>query len=573
MEKLYERINFENAPSTKTPLNEENMNKMDSAIYGLDNRVVELSHFINPKVCVGKDYPNLIINNANDIKLFIPAYTGWIWKDRRCEVTKDATVTLIPAETSVLCALFVKLPSGTAWTNTVTASDFLAVPHTQITSVDSKQYRYIGFIKNYNSTFGGPCVEMGGLPCKHNGKFIWDKQSLMETTLISPPYTGFVTLDTTTGVFSIPETTYYTSNHGRYNPPTGSVLSVNVSNLGSSDVWVFFDWNNKQLYAVAYSSVSALDVSRYSYVCSIRYGRGELTMIDLSIPYMIDGKWFGKIAIGSDAEPTQFSYIGEKIPSKVNHFDSAKVFTMSGSGITSQDTEIYGNYYFVACSQTEQIRVYSLETNTLLANMLCDVQHGSGMQFSGEFYESTDEFPLLYVGGYSTNFINVVRITKTSGTWSASVVRTIYIPTTHGYWFAPSVDAKSNILYAYGYKANHYRESENAMKLLRLDLNNLTNNDDGTYTPGLISECETPYLGVTQGRKFYGGNLYVAFANVASPFNARLVSIDGNSGVVKADVDLTGVTKSEAEGLCYKIDGNQIYWYLNDYWDVFKLSF
>lgn len=42
MEKLYERINFENAPSTKTPLNAENLNKMDKAINDLDDRCIEL---------------------------------------------------------------------------------------------------------------------------------------------------------------------------------------------------------------------------------------------------------------------------------------------------------------------------------------------------------------------------------------------------------------------------------------------------------------------------------------------------------------------------------------------------
>jgi hypothetical protein len=41
MDKLYERINFEDAPSKKTPLNGETLNKMDSAINDLDNRVIE----------------------------------------------------------------------------------------------------------------------------------------------------------------------------------------------------------------------------------------------------------------------------------------------------------------------------------------------------------------------------------------------------------------------------------------------------------------------------------------------------------------------------------------------------
>lgn len=41
MEKLYERINFENAPSKKTPLSEENLNKMDEGIDKLDDRTVQ----------------------------------------------------------------------------------------------------------------------------------------------------------------------------------------------------------------------------------------------------------------------------------------------------------------------------------------------------------------------------------------------------------------------------------------------------------------------------------------------------------------------------------------------------
>ena len=41
MEKVYDRINFEDRPSKNTPLNAENLNKMDSAIDALDDRIVE----------------------------------------------------------------------------------------------------------------------------------------------------------------------------------------------------------------------------------------------------------------------------------------------------------------------------------------------------------------------------------------------------------------------------------------------------------------------------------------------------------------------------------------------------
>ncbi len=42
MQKAYDRTNFENYPSTNTPLNETNMNKIDSAVDTIDDRVVAL---------------------------------------------------------------------------------------------------------------------------------------------------------------------------------------------------------------------------------------------------------------------------------------------------------------------------------------------------------------------------------------------------------------------------------------------------------------------------------------------------------------------------------------------------
>lgn len=41
MQKAYRRIEWENYPSGKTPLNETNLNKMDAAIDELDNRIIE----------------------------------------------------------------------------------------------------------------------------------------------------------------------------------------------------------------------------------------------------------------------------------------------------------------------------------------------------------------------------------------------------------------------------------------------------------------------------------------------------------------------------------------------------
>ena len=270
-----------------------------------------------------------------------------------------------------------------------------------------------------------------------------------------------------------------------------------------------------------------------------------------------------------------YSYVGERIPSRINHFDASKILTMSYSGqdATAQDIECFGNYLFVAFSGTEQIRVYSISSKALLASIEIEVQHGTGMQFSNEYYDPADDFPLLYVGGWTTNQINVLRITKTNDTWNATIVRKLIIPTTYGYYLAPSLDADHNVLYAYGYSISSNQASGNSMKLIKADLNSLTDNDDDTYTPKILSDVESPYVGVTQGRKYFGGNLYVGFANTGAPYNARLVAIDATNGDIKTDVPLNNFVTLEGEGVCYQIDGQNIYWYYSDYYNIFKLEF
>lgn len=67
MEKLYERINFENSPSVKTPLNEENLNKMDSAINALDDRVVDLNSDIASIATLSPNVYNPVHEQPNAI--------------------------------------------------------------------------------------------------------------------------------------------------------------------------------------------------------------------------------------------------------------------------------------------------------------------------------------------------------------------------------------------------------------------------------------------------------------------------------------------------------------------------
>ena len=54
MDKLYQRIYYENSPSKKTPVNDENLNRMDKGINDLDNRIIELNGTIEKTIENGK---------------------------------------------------------------------------------------------------------------------------------------------------------------------------------------------------------------------------------------------------------------------------------------------------------------------------------------------------------------------------------------------------------------------------------------------------------------------------------------------------------------------------------------
>lgn len=104
-------------------------------------------------------------------------------------------------------------------------------------------------------------------------------------------------------------------------------------------------------------------------------------------------------------------YTGEKIPNKVNSFKFKNILTMEYENpLTSQDIEYFGNYLFVAFSGDNIIRVYDINTNQLVTSLNVETQHGTAMQFSNDYYNENDEFPLLYVGCWTDNTINVVRI-------------------------------------------------------------------------------------------------------------------------------------------------------------------
>lgn len=67
MQKAYSRIDWENYPSNKTPLNETNLNRIDSALEDVDNRVITLDSIKLDKTSAGTMVQNIQFDEATGV--------------------------------------------------------------------------------------------------------------------------------------------------------------------------------------------------------------------------------------------------------------------------------------------------------------------------------------------------------------------------------------------------------------------------------------------------------------------------------------------------------------------------
>lgn len=67
MQKTYTRINWKNYPNTETPLNESNLNKMDSAVNEIDNRVISMDTSKLDVVTGNKLLKDVSVNNTTGV--------------------------------------------------------------------------------------------------------------------------------------------------------------------------------------------------------------------------------------------------------------------------------------------------------------------------------------------------------------------------------------------------------------------------------------------------------------------------------------------------------------------------
>lgn len=259
---------------------------------------------------------------------------------------------------------------------------------------------------------------------------------------------------------------------------------------------------------------------------------------DISTAYDITGE-----VIFRESEPivdyTNYAYVqkwASKGISSTQGFDiyDGKVFWISKSG----NSTIPANCYVWNLSDGSQ----ALETQPITVYS----GHGNNLSF---------DFPKLYATSAYTPHVYVNSVTND---FEFSLLKTLYITDGCIDCDACIDEYDKSILWTLGHTANSSNTSAPYI-ISKWNLNNLTDNGDGTYTPQLIQSVNTPQPANSfyfQGCHFHDGLLWYANGYNGASTGAYVFGVNPNTGEVEYTINCN--TTAEPEGVCFYPDANAV---------------
>lgn len=230
-----------------------------------------------------------------------------------------------------------------------------------------------------------------------------------------------------------------------------------------------------------------------------------------------------------------------------DNYAMESLYTLSALSSHTQGFDIHDG---VICAFRADDLMYLFDYSngsTISSGITAKSGHGDSASFSNEFYDVEDEFPLIYVTSDKTPAeIYVNRITRTNST----LIRTLLFPIEKaGYYAAAVVDG--SIIYLLGYSEQNYQtdnSGSNKTIISKWNLQNLSDNGDGTYTPEFISSYKRPFIYVMQGMTYHDGMIWIG-SGYGSPNPSHIYAMNPTNGVILHDITLPNTV--EIEGVSF----------------------
>lgn len=214
-------------------------------------------------------------------------------------------------------------------------------------------------------------------------------------------------------------------------------------------------------------------------------------------------------------------------------------------GRNGQGLDIHNDVMAIWDGKDFILSLRDLDTGELITTLdLSSTDHGNDISFMQEYYDPGDEFPLLCMSAS-----RVYRITREG----ATLVRTYKMPVMNynnlTYKLTYGTAFVGDYMYVSGYRTGTYQYTDNnAIRIVKLDLTDLTENQDGTYTPAVISYADRGWLECIQGASYHD-NLFWACCGMSSP--GHIYGFNPDTAEIEVDIDLGNTGELEGLGWAY----------------------
>jgi hypothetical protein len=179
---------------------------------------------------------------------------------------------------------------------------------------------------------------------------------------------------------------------------------------------------------------------------------------------------------------------------------------------------VFGDYLFQFHNTLASVCVFDLSTgqnvqkitNTAIANC-----HANGGGFSSQFYDVSDNFPLLYISSMDECKVYVFRVTGAVGSLAMTLVQTITISSLY-YLTDVAVDNDNASLVISGYAKNTAMDKTDNYNVV-MSCKIPSTSGDVTISE-FDNEGRLPFIFAQQGAFASFGRVFVAYGNAGSPY-------------------------------------------------------
>ena len=272
--------------------------------------------------------------------------------------------------------------------------------------------------------------------------------------------------------------------------------------------------------------------------------------------YDVNGDVVGSLYdVGGDEINTAYDvggdvvYNGSAPQRDYDNYTISSMFSLTGNKM--QSFAVYGGK-IAQVRETYALYIIDIATQTKTKEVTMDMGHGNSCQFSDEFYDQEDEFPLFYV---RNSGVWSYRITGTTSTLIKKYAFSSNIIGTYVAGFG--IDCENRKFYTASYTTGDYETKTGEMRICVWDMDDLTDNGDDTYSMALLDTNDFSWFDnyeAIQGCCFHDGYFFISTGLPGTSQYVVLVS----PSTLTIDHVVSLATTTETEGCAWVNDDYMI---------------